>query len=277
VKSQRPDGLDDHALEERLELAIASAHEAAHLVMPYFRSRDFAVDTKSDSSPVTIADRNAETLLRDAIEKAYPDDGILGEEHGEKVASGTGGFRWILDPIDGTESFVRGVPLFGTLIGIEFGGVSVGGVINLPALGEMLYASRDHGTWHVVGEAPPTRAHVSSTADVASSLAATAGGDGFRFVDAVDAQSRLTTAFGKSRGWGDCYGYYLVATGKVDLMVDPIMSIWDNAPMLPVIEEAGGRFTDWDGVPTIHSSNGVASNGLIHDAALKILRGQDAN
>ena len=276
MRAKRPAELDDGDVARRLDVALEIAEEVEGVITPYFQSPDLLVETKSDDSPVTVAARDAEALLRQRIESAFPGDGILGEEHGEKIGSNAEGFRWILDPIDGTESFIRGVPLFGTLIAVEYAGISVVGVINLPALQEMVYASRDQGAWHVARHQDPIPAKVSRVSSLAGALFTSAGADGYKYVDRMRAYDQVAAACGKARGWGDCYGYYLVAIGQADLMIDPIMNLWDTAALLPIIEEAGGTYTDWSGIATTHSSNAVATNGLIHEDVLRILRSNNA-
>lgn len=277
MRTKRPVGLNDREVAQRLDVALEIAEEAAGVITHHFQSADLLVERKSDASPVTVADRDAEALLRQRIESAFPGDGILGEEHGEKIGSDVEGFRWILDPIDGTESFIRGVPLFGTLIAVEYAGISVAGVINLPALEEMVYASRDQGAWYVARHQDPIPAKVSQVPNLSDALFTSGGADGYKYVDRMSAYDQVAAACGKTRGWGDCYGYYLVAVGRADLMIDPIMNLWDTAALLPIIEEAGGTYTDWAGVATTHSSNAVATNGLIHEDILRILRNPNAS
>ncbi|MCE9552102.1 MAG: histidinol-phosphatase [Planctomycetes bacterium] len=261
--------IDPTAVTGRLDLARRIAHEAGQLTLRYFQRPDLAVDIKADLSPVTAADREAEQLLRRKIEADFPDDAILGEEFGERA--GRSGYRWVLDPIDGTKSFVHGVPLYGTLVGVQYGEQDVIGVIYIPALGETAYAARGQGAWYVRGSEAPVAARVSTVRTLADSLLLTtdaksfslrASGQGAAAYDALQSAARLT------RTWGDCYGYLLVATGRADVMVDPIMNVWDAAAVAPIIEEAGGRYSDWRGRPTISGGDGVASNGLVHEAVL---------
>lgn len=270
--SATPDGLERRALDARMALARDAGQAAARLILTYYRSDSLAIEKKGDGSPVTEADRRAEDLLRSAILAEFPEDTVLGEEAGESGSLDERGYRWILDPIDGTESFSRGVPLFGTLIGIELRGIAVGGVIVLPALHEMLFASRNQGTWLVRGDGAPERANVSSTPSLSRSMVLSTSGAGWESVGQRAAQIEIEKRAAKSRGWGDCYGYVLVATGRAEAMLDPLMHLWDNAALQPVIEEAGGVFTDWDGVPTIFSPNAMATNGRIHDEILALLR-----
>jgi len=257
-------------LTARLDLAVAAARRAGDLTLSYFQRDDFAVEFKADHSPVTVADRGAEELLRREIAAVFPDDGILGEELGEKA--GTSGYRWILDPIDGTKSFISGVPLYGTLIGVEREGRSLVGVIHIPGLAETVYAAKGQGAWYVKGSEMPRPAKVSSKSALAESLFLTSEVKNFHKIERYDAYDKLQNASRITRSWGDAYGYLLLAVGRAEVMIDPIMNVWDCAALQPVIEEAGGTFTDWNGVPTIHSGNSVATNGKVYDEVLSITR-----
>lgn len=257
-------------LAARLQLAVAAARKAGDLTLTYFQRDDLGVEIKADDSPVTVADRGAEQLLRREIAAAFPHDGILGEEFGEQA--GTSGYRWILDPIDGTKSFISGVPLYGTLIGVEREGRSVVGVIHIPGLGETAYAAIGEGAWYVKGNASPRPARVSKKPSLREGLFCTSEVRNFERIGRRDAYDKLQAAARISRSWGDAYGYLLVATGRAELMVDPMMHVWDCAALQPVIEEAGGTFTDWNGTPTIHATNSIATNGLVLDEVLTITR-----
>jgi histidinol phosphatase-like enzyme (inositol monophosphatase family) len=256
-------------LAARIEHARAIAREAGRLTLRYFQSDDLAVERKGDDSPVTIADRQAETLLRERIAKRFPADGILGEELGEQP--GTSGYRWILDPIDGTKSFIHGVPLFGTLVAVERDGQAVIGVIELAPLCESLHAATGAGAWHQRGDLAPRRAHVSSRQPLSAALLCSSD---TRFPEGARqrAYARLQQAALVSRTWGDCYGYYLVATGRAEIMIDPVMNVWDAAAVQPIVLEAGGTFTDWQGRPTIYGGEGIATNGRLLDEVLAITR-----
>jgi histidinol-phosphatase len=252
----------------RLVFAVAAARAAGQHTLKYFQ-RSLAVERKSDSSPVTIADREAEQLLRASIAAAYPDDGVLGEELGE--AKGTSGYRWILDPIDGTKSFISGVPLYATLVGLEKEGESVLGVILIPALDECVYAARGQGAWRTRAGSQPIPARVSTRDRLADGLFVTSEVKTFVQLNRKEAYDRLQSAAWLTRTWGDGYGYLLVATGRAELMVDPKMSVWDAAAVQPVIEEAGGKFTDWTGRATIYGGEAIATNGLVHAEALALV------
>jgi histidinol-phosphatase len=256
------------ALTSRLELALSAAREAGEITLRYFRRDNFQVERKADDSPVTVADREAEQHLRQRLAAAFPEDGILGEELGEQA--GSSGYRWILDPIDGTKSFIHGVPLYGTLIGVEHDRRSVVGVINVPVLDERVYAAAGQGAWYQAGDAPPRRAKVSAVATLAEGLFLTSEVEGFRIVNRFDVFERLQAAAWLTRTWGDCYGYLLVATGRAEAMVDPRMHVWDAAALQPILEEAGGTFTDWQGQETIYTGNAVATNGHVAEEVLAV-------
>jgi len=243
-------------LNELLELAVEIARGAGEITLQYFRKQP-ETSRKSDGSFVTIADRQAESYLRQRIGERFPDDGILGEEEGE--TRGKSGRRWILDPIDGTFAFVHGVPLYGVLIAVEIEGEISVGVVNLPALGELVAAAKGLGCF-LNGE--PAR--VSATAELKDALLLSTS-----FVGATELlQARAKV----SRTWGDCYGYVLVATGRADVMVDRVMNLWDCAPLLPIMEEAGGTFTDWRGVRTADGGNSIATNGMLFGEVMSLIR-----
>jgi histidinol phosphatase-like enzyme (inositol monophosphatase family) len=248
-------------LKQLLDFAVDVAREAGKITLRHYQG-SFVAERKADNSFVTIADREAEAYLRARIAEAFPDDSILGEEEGEQP--GSSNRRWILDPIDGTYSFVHGVPLYAVLIGMEFESEPVLGAVNLPALGELVYAARGLGCfWN--GES----AHVSSTASLDQSLLlSTDFGvcEQYGFGPAAEALQRQAQA---RRTWGDAYGHVLVATGRADIMLDSVMNVWDCAALLPILEEAGGTFTDWNGTRTIHGGNAISTNGLLFDRVME--------
>src|SRR6266481_1707150 len=256
---------DKSELKELLNFAVRLAREAGDITCRHFKGT-FVAERKADSSFVTIADREAERSLRASIERSFPDDGILGEEEGEQI--GTSQRRWIIDPVDGTYSFVHGVPLYAVLIGLEIDGESVLGVVNLPALNEIVYAARGLGcSWND----KPARVSPTKSLNEALLLATDfAAAEQYGFGPAVDALQRKVNV---RRTWGDAYGHVLVATGRADIMLDPVMNVWDCAALLPVVEEAGGTFTDWHGKRTIHGGNAISTNGLLFDDVMKTIRG----
>jgi len=259
----------------RLTLANRIAIEAGKLTLKHFQNEDLKVIRKGDGSPLTIADQEAETFLRAEIAKSFPDDGIVGEEFG--VTEGTSEFNWILDPIDGTKSFICGVPLYGTMVAVERttdSGVrrSVIGSVYLPGIDEGIFASTGQGAWHFKGDEPARRAHVSATEKIEDAVLATSEVETFSERDAANVYRRLGESVYFVRTWGDVYGYLLVATGQVDVMIDPILNVWDAAAVEPIIQEAGGRFSDWLGAPSIDSGDSIGSNGLFHDDILKLVQ-----
>jgi histidinol phosphatase-like enzyme (inositol monophosphatase family) len=209
-------------------------------------------------------------LLRERIAATFRDDGVLGEEFGTNA--GTSGFTWILDPIDGTKSFISGVPLYGTMVAVEHEGRALAGLIYMPGLDEGVYASAGQGTWHFAKAEQPRRAQVSQRPRLADGLFVTSQVDTFAKRAAMGAFEALQAAAYVTRTWGDCYGYLLVATGRAEVMVDPILNVWDAAAVQPIVEEAGGTFTDWQGASTIQAGEAVATNGLVSGEVLAITR-----
>lgn len=268
--------LEPRAVADRLEFAVAIAREAGELTLQHFRRNDLKIDRKSDASPVTIADRSAEQLLRDRIAARYPGDAIFGEEFG--FQPGSTPFKWTLDPIDGTKSFIHGVPLYSNLVGALHDDQPLIGVINVPALGETVYAARGEGCWYSRGlNAPSLPAHVSTVSQLSESLFVTSEVLNFstlRKGDTLDVFLQLQRAARLTRTWGDAYGYLMVATGRAEVMIDPQTSLWDCAPLQTILEEAGGFFGDWQGKPTIHSGDAIATNGQITEQVLAFTRGR---
>ncbi len=249
-------------LANLLDIARRAAALAGEVIMPLYAG-GIAVELKADRTPVTAADRNAELAIRDFLARECPGHGILGEEFGE--SPGDGRHRWILDPIDGTKSFVHHVPLFGTLIALERDGVPVVGVIACHAAGETASAATGLGA-HLNGEP----IHVSTVDRIED---ATVSMTSYARTAAMHPKgfASLVSRCGLARAWGDCYGYLMVAAGRADVMLDPEMSIWDAAALYPVISEAGGGFSQWDGTPGVGGSV-VATNGILHGAVLAALR-----
>jgi len=254
----------------RLEFARDAALEAGQLTRRFFQ-KNVSVELKGDDSPVTVADREAERLLRERIAGAFPEDGILGEEFDEQP--GQSGYRWIVDPIDGTKSFISGVPLYSTLVAVEFEGRSRIGVINLPALDECVYAAEGRGCRYRGPLGTESDARVDCVSELSKATFVTTQVDSFAPRGAEEVYRRLESVARVTRTWGDGYGYFLVATGRAHVMVDPEMSLWDIAALQPVVEEAGGTLTDWSGEPTIHSGEAVAScGGKVAEQVLAVTR-----
>lgn len=252
-------------VRELLESAIEFGHEAGEVTLRYFGGTVEYQD-KVDGTPVTRADREAETLLRERILGRFPDHGVLGEEFDE--ANPDARVRWILDPIDGTRSFMRGVPLYGVLIGIEVDAGPVVGVAHFPGLHETVAAGKGMGcTWN---DEPCT---VSDVGELEGSLVLTTDVERILSRPQGPGWRTLQQRSYFSRTWGDCYGHILVATGRAEAMVDPVLSPWDAGPLLTILEEAGGRFTDLSGEATIHGGSGVSTNGRVHQEVLEVLAG----
>jgi histidinol phosphatase-like enzyme (inositol monophosphatase family) len=250
-------------LDELMEFASRVAVRAGEITMQHFGTA--AVERKGDGSEVTAADRASEEYLRREIAEAYPEDGIVGEEGSESV--GRSGRRWIVDPIDATRSFASGVPLFGVLVALEVDGAPLLGCCHLPALGETLVAATGAGAWL---DGRPIR--VSAVDRLEEARVVTAGLEYWRdwaTDEGREGWTRLVSRSRFARTWGDCYGYALIATGRADVLADPASgAIWDYAPMLPIIHEAGGRFTTLGGTAVRAWSTALASNGALHDQAL---------
>lgn len=251
--------------DQLLEFAVDIARGAGQITLDYFKKAP-ETSTKSDGSFVTIADREAESYLRGRILEQFPTDGILGEEEGERI--GTSGRRWIIDPIDGTFSFVHGVPFYGVLIALEIQDRMSIGVINIPAVDEIVYAANGQGCFL---NGKPARVSTTERLEEALLLCTDFPACArYGFGPATDLlQSKAKTC----RTWGDCYGYVLVATGRADVMFDPVMNVWDCAALLPILEEAGGTFTDWRGARTATGGNAIATNGLLFEDVMSIIRG----
>jgi histidinol-phosphatase len=263
--------MSDEATRARLDAGVEFAKKAGASTLALFRSRSLSVDTKRDGSPVTAADRGAEEMLREMIAGAFPEDGVLGEEFGEKA--GRSGYRWILDPIDGTRSFVCGVPLYGTLVGIEHNGRAVAGVLEMPALGERAWGGPGLGAKYQVGSGAAVDARVSGISTLRESVFVTTSSEVFTRSNARGVYDALESRCAVTRGWSDCYGALLVATARADVWVEPVMAIWDIAAIAPIIEAAGGRSTDWRGTPTHDCRRVAASNGKVHAECVEITRG----
>jgi histidinol-phosphatase len=255
--------VSDESTRALLETAVRAALEAGKVTLRHFQT-DLVRVEKPDGTPVTIADCESEAALRRVLGARYPRHAILGEEEGESNAGAS--FRWIVDPLDGTRSFVRGSPLYGVLVGLEREGEPLLGVIHAPALGETVAAAKGLGcTWN----GRPCR--VSTITDLRRGLLLATT---FRNYGAkTPAFERVATAVGMARTWGDCYGYVLVATGRAEVMIDPVMNVWDCAALLPILEEAGGTFTTWAGERTIRGGEAIATNGVVYDEVMRLVAG----
>jgi histidinol phosphatase-like enzyme (inositol monophosphatase family) len=249
-------------MDRRLEVAIAAAKAGGEVALRYFRTA-LTVERKQDWSPVTVADREAEQRAVAVLREAYPDHGILGEEFGEQ---GGAGARWIIDPIDGTKSFIRGIPYFATLIALEEEGEITTGAVYAPALDDLLYAQRGEGAFDKHGQL-----HVSSVDTVSRSMLVFGGVGLLRTRGYWPAFERLVDHSARQRAYGDYFGYTFIARGQAEAMIDIDLKPWDLAALKIIIEEAGGRFTDFDGHATAFGGSAIASNGLIHEEVRRLI------
>ncbi len=261
-------------LDGRVAFALHLATIASRVTLDYFRTNEFRVERKSDRSPVTKADQQAEQAIRSALAQSYPDDGILGEEFGS-IAGGSD-YEWIIDPIDGTKSFISGVPLYSTLVAMTIRGEPSIGVIAIPAMGELIIAAAGAGAWYgqtINGVPTPlVRSHVSTQSQLEDGLMVSSQTDNFSKRGAERAYLALESTAYITRTWGDGYGYLLVATGRAEAMIDPIVNPWDVAAVAPILQEAGGRFSSWEGKYDFRATHCLGSNGLVHDQVLAHLR-----
>ena len=257
------------SLRDYLEFATETAYLAGRLTLGYYQA-GVRPEFKEDESPVTVADRQAEELIRGRIEKRYPRHAIVGEEYGTKQAEGAS-HRWFVDPIDGTKSFIRGVPLYAVLIGLEIEGVVQVGTAYFPALDEMLVAATGEGCWW-----NGRRARVSTVPTLKQSVVAFTDVANFTRYGRSEEWERIVRATYYRAGWCDAYGHMLVATGRVELMLDPIMNSWDCAPFPPILAEAGGYFGDWQGNETIYGEEAMSTTRVLLPEVSKLMRGDGA-
>jgi histidinol phosphatase-like enzyme (inositol monophosphatase family) len=252
-------------LKERMEAAADAAWGAGRVTLRYFQG-PLEVESKADRSPVTAADRESERFLVDTLRRRFPRDAILGEESGEHP--GDSGYRWVIDPIDGTKSFVHGVPLYGVLVGLEDPeGTPVAGAVALPALGDLFAAARGEGAyWN------GRRARVSAIAAIDAACVVATGDECFAATGTLGAWEAVRARARLVRGWGDCYGHLLVASGRAEAMLDPELADWDCVAILPIVEEAGGVFTDWRGRRTARGKSAVSTNAAIAGELRALLR-----
>jgi histidinol-phosphatase len=249
-----------------LDFATETAYLAGRLTMGWYGT-GVPSEAKADGSPVTEADRKAEQLIRRRIEQKYPRHAILGEEYGSDQDEGNS-HRWIIDPIDGTKSFMRGVPLFAVLIGLEIEGQVEVGAAYFPALDEMIAAGSGEGCWW-----NGRRAQVSKTARLNEGITSFTDVGNFERYGHTQVWERIKTASGYRAGWGDAYGHLLVATGRAELMLDPIMNIWDCAPFPPILKEAGGYFGDWQGNSVIDANLALSTTEILLPEVLRVIKG----
>jgi myo-inositol-1(or 4)-monophosphatase len=249
-------------LKEFTDFICTLAEKSGEVIKPYFAGTDLAIEIKEDQTLVTQADRQAEAVMRDLIRKTYPQHGILGEEFGRENTSAE--FVWTLDPIDGTFSFARGCPLFGTLIGLLHRGIPILGAINHPVLNQLCIGNNAETT--INGRTVRLReVHHLSEAMLLTTDLASVGNHRRKGFEELLRRTRLY------RTWGDCYGYLLVASGGADIMLDPMMNPWDILPLIPVIQGANGVITTWSGTDASQGNSCVAANKTLHPQVLQIL------
>jgi histidinol-phosphatase len=253
-------------LRPYLEFTTETAYEAGRLTLGFFGTEAARPEFKDDDTPVTVADREAEKLIRDRIKTRYPTHAVLGEEYGETEGADAG-YRWVLDPIDGTKSFIRGVPLYGVLIGLEIEGVCEVGAAYFPAIDEMVCAATGEGCF-LNGR----RTRVS-TCNLVKGVACFTDAASFAEHGRARAWERLLSTAGSTRGWSDAYGHALVATGRAELMLDPIMNPWDCGPFPPILREAGGFFGDWSGNETIYANEGMSTTNILLPEVMRLING----
>ena len=251
-------------LRDYLDFAAQTAYEAGRLTLGYFQTDALRPELKPDDTPVTAADREVEELIRARIGAKYPGHAVVGEEYG---AEGDSSHRWIVDPIDGTRAFVRGVPLYGVLIGLEIEARCEVGAAYFPALDEMICAATGEGCYR-----NGRRSRVSSKDNLGDGILSFTDAASFEEHGREEAFRRLRRAAGGSRGWSDAYGHALVATGRVELMLDPVMNPWDCAPFQPILQEAGGYFGDWSGNETIYAGEALSTTRELLPQVLHLIR-----
>jgi histidinol-phosphatase len=256
--------MPEPSLKDLLNIAADAAYTAGRRTLAWYNA-GVSVDTKSDNTPVTCADRDAEHTIRSIIARHYPDHSILGEEHGEQKANPD--YKWIIDPIDGTKSFIHGVPLYGVLIGVEVHNRNSVGAVYLPATDELVLAADGLGCTHNGRRARCSTVSNLKDATLLATSAAT-------LMKRSDAYEKLASQVKLVRGWGDCYGYIMVATGRADIMLDASIHPWDCAPLVPILRESGGHFSTWSGEETIYGPDAVATNAALSPGVLKILQSE---
>ncbi|ORV18084.1 histidinol-phosphatase [Mycobacterium celatum] len=253
-----------------LAVALALADRADAVTLARFGALDLQVDTKPDLTPVTDADRAVETEVRDALARDRPDDSIVGEEFGGSTTFS--GRQWVVDPIDGTKNFVRGVPVWASLIALLDDGIPRVGVVSAPALQRRWWAASGAGAFATVGDSAPRRISVSSVAEISAASLSFSSLSGWAQLGLRDRFVQLTDDVWRVRAYGDFWSYCLVAEGAVDIAAEPEVSVWDLAALDVLVREAGGTFTSLDGRAGPHGGTAVATNGLLHEQVLTRLR-----
>ncbi len=262
------DRVPNYSLTDDLNFALALAGEADLISLDRYQAANLDIQLKADKTHVTDADKRVETVLREQIAESRPGDALFGEEFG---VEGDSSRQWIIDPIDGTANFLRGVPIWGTLISLAVDGIPVVGVVSAPALGKRWWAARGQGAWVRSGSQQPQRIAVSTVATLAEANISYNRLQGWDEIGRLDQVIALTRAVWRERGIGDMWSYMLLAEGALDLVGEPDLKPYDMAALIPIIEEAGGTFTSIDGEAGPWHGSALATNGLLHEAALAAL------
>ena len=258
--------MDGHGVQADLSVAVELANRADAITLDRFGALDLRIETKPDLTPVTDADEAVEAALREILSRERPGDTVVGEEYG-----GTATFegrQWVIDPIDGTKNFVRGVPVWASLIALLEDGVPIVGVVSAPALNRRWWAGKGLGAFASTGDGPARKLAVSGVADLGSASLSFSSLSGWADLGLRDRFIELTDAVWRVRGYGDFFNYCLVAEGAVDIAAEPEVKLWDLAPLDILVREAGGTFTNLDGQPGPHGGHAVATNGLLHNETL---------
>lgn len=258
--------------DDDLRLAHVIADQVDAITMARFQAQDFAVEAKPDTTLVTDADREAERAVRAQLQRTRPRDSILGEEYG---TTGHSPRQWIVDPIDGTNNFVRGVPVWATLIGLAQDGDVVVGLVSAPALGRRWWAAVGGGAWSGRSLASARRLHVSGVGHIGDASLSYSSLGGWAEQGHLRAFLGLAQDCWRTRAYGDFWSYMLVAEGAVDVACEPDLEVYDMAALVPIVTEAGGRFTSLHGAPGPWGGNAVATNGLLHDEVVERLRAME--
>ncbi|EJF40275.1 histidinol-phosphatase [Actinomyces massiliensis] len=268
TESSPPSRTGERRWRDDLHLAHTIADQVDPLTQAHFDNQDFEIETKPDLTPVTVADREAERLIRDYLSRARTRDSVLGEEFG---TTGHSPRQWIIDPIDGTKNFVRGVPVWASLISLAEDGEVVVGLVSAPALGKRWWAVKGGGAWSGRSLALARQLHVSSVADLEDASLSYSSLSGW--VDRRRLRGMLSLMQGcwRTRAYGDFWSYMLLASGAVDVAAEPELEVYDMAALVPIVSEAGGRFTSLAGEPGPWGGDAVATNGPLHDAVLTLL------
>jgi histidinol-phosphatase len=267
-QSSRPTNGPARTYEDDLRLAHVIADQVDSVTMSRFKAIDLHVETKPDDTPVSDADRTAEEIIRGQLSRARTRDAIVGEEYG---SAGSGARRWIVDPIDGTKNFVRGVPVWATLIALADGDEVVMGVVSAPALGRRWWAAKGSGAWTGKSLAAASRLQVSGVRSLDDASFSYASISGWEEHDKLGGFLDLTRRCWRTRGYGDFWSYMLVAEGAADIAAEPELEVYDMAALVPIVTEAGGRFTSLDGESGPWGANALATNGHLHDEVLVYL------